>query len=111
MHSPGCFPAKAKDGNYACLEDGTRDPDGVGIDGFKGTSPVGSFPPNKLGFYDLGGNVAEWSWDGAKAGDFVLREQGWMDDGEKMLSEELRMTKGGSTTGARGFWVVRVQSN
>jgi serine/threonine protein kinase len=104
------FPPRAKDGNFACLEDGTRDPNSAGIDGFKGTAPVGSFPPNKLGFFDLGGNVAEWSWDGAKDGDFVLRGQCWMDDGEKLQSKEFRWAKGGAATGARGFRLVSVQS-
>ena len=104
------YPPKAKDGNYACLEDGTRDPSTTGVDGFKGTAPVGSFPPNKLGFYDLGGNAAEWSLDGAKDGSFVLRGQGWMDDGEKLQSKEFRWAKGGDATGARGFRLVQVQA-
>ena len=105
------FPPKAKDGNYACLEDGMRDPSATGVDGVKGTARVGSFPPNKLGFYDLGGNAAEWTLDGAKDGSFVLRGQCWMDDGEKLQSKEYRWAKGGAATGARGFRVVRVQAN
>ena len=32
-------------------------------DSFVGSSPVASFPPNANGFYDLGGNVAEWVHD------------------------------------------------
>lgn len=61
----GTFPPRAPSGNYS--DESARSILPVVIrgynDGFMVTAPVASFPANKGGFFDMGGNVSEWCHD------------------------------------------------
>ena len=62
----GVWPPVGRRGNFADarIADTLADvvPGGYD-DGYRGTAPTASFPPWPKGFYDLGGNVAEWIHD------------------------------------------------
>lgn len=60
-----------------------------GLDGFRGTAPVGSFAPGTHGIYDLGGNVWEWVDE---------RSHGFPAGADPALipQQELAATRGGS---------------
>jgi len=93
-------------------------------DGYRGAAPAGSFPAQSGGFYDLGGNVAEWTNDyyavypgmaetlatdpvGPASGDHhVVRDSSWRQGG----IAELRLSYRDYSRGPRpdlGFRIAR----
>ena len=56
----GAWPPPEGVGNYYVTISGYKD-------GYEYTAPVASFPPNRFGIYDLGGNAWEWCEDEYKA--------------------------------------------
>ena len=79
------WPPSARAGNYA--------PE-LGVDTYAETSPVGSFPPNSLGFHDLGGNVWEWcdDWFNEARVTKALRGGSFRDSQPKDLLAAYRFT-------------------
>lgn len=70
----------------------------LGSKGYKGTSPVGCFPPNGYGLYDMAGNVWQWtldSWQGRASSGSVATP---VD-----LRSQFRVIKGGSYLCAANF--------
>ncbi len=79
------FPPPPKAGNYADTTYGEASPGAAHMasykDGYAWTAPVMSFTPNRLGLYDLGGNVLEWcdDWFNEKRTDRVVRGGSWFE--------------------------------
>jgi formylglycine-generating enzyme required for sulfatase activity len=109
------WPPPPNVGNYTGEETGSD----VAIkgydDGFAWTSPVGSFPPNRYGLYDVGGNVRQWCMDNwspeSKAK--VLRGASWYNGALKLsLLSSCRVSANpDSSTDNYGFRIVRASES
>jgi len=81
-------------------------------DGFVETAPVGSFPPNQWGLFDLGSNIIEWceDWYDKPNKDRVLRGASWeiSDRTELLLSHRTHHGQDKKSFNGTGFRCVLV---
>jgi len=69
-----------------------------------GSAPVGSYPPNGYGLYDMAGNGLQWNWDWYDFG-WYTAAAATQTDTPGPPSGTYRMARGGCW--ARGAWYIR----
>lgn len=112
----GDFPPKTRDraGNYADTSWHEKFPTQPWMvdcaDGHVTPAPVMCFKPNKLGLYDMGGNVLEWveDWSNATQKDRVMRGASFILSSRDQLLSSLRIFRppGDRNYNHHGFRIV-----
>lgn len=113
----GQYPPPKKSGNFADVTAKGKFPGlpaglmivGGYSDGYPTTAPVMSFKANRLGLFDLGGNVWEWcdTWFDEAMADRLLRGCSWyISDEPRLLSSSRSRAQPGNRKPDHGFRCV-----